>query len=218
MTRPRHLWSAEDDATLARLYPTHSAAEIAALIGASVKAVWSRAAGLGLKKPAAWIAETARRNSLKEGHGGRATQFRKGQTPWNAGREFDPGGRSHDTRFKPGHRGGNALELWQPVGTTRINKDGYTERKINDVFPMHRRWRAEHLVIWEAANGPLPKGHAVAFKDGDKTHLDLDNLELITRADLLRRNSSQRWGKEVFSLIQLKGAITRQLNKPPEAA
>jgi len=216
--RTRKLWTAADDEKLREIYPTLSAAEAGAVLGASVKAIWARAAGLGLKKSSAWLRERSRKNSLKEGHGGRAHQFRKGQAPWNAGMAFEAGGRSQDTRFQPGNRSGMALHLWKPVGTTRLNKDGYLERKINDDFPIHRRWRGEHLVIWEAKNGPLPKkGYAVAFKDGDKTNLVEANLELITRAELLRRNGVHRWGEDIARVIQLKGAITRQLNKEKTA-
>ena len=107
--------------------------------------------------------------------------------------------------------------MWQPVGATRI-KDGYLERKINDGMPIHRRWRGEHLVIWEAVNGPLPKGHAIVFRDGERTHITLENLELVSRRELMRRNTVHRWGEEIARLVQLKGAITRQLNKQEKTA
>lgn len=42
--------------------------------------------------------------------------------------------------------------------------------------------------IWEKANGPVPKGHVLILKDGDPLNLKLDNLELITRAELIARN------------------------------
>ena len=140
------------------------------------------------------------------------TRFKSGHTPWNKGMKgLDIGG--HATWFKKGHRGGKAMYLYQPIGTERISKDGYLQRKINDDLPLQRRWRLVHLLVWEAANGPAPPNHAVVFKDGNKQNIVLDNLELISRAELMRRNSHHQYGPEVSKLVQLRGALTRQINK-----
>ena len=121
-------------------------------------------------------AERARIRSLAPNHGGRPTRFHADQTPWNKGIPYDAGGRSRETRFRPGQRQGRALALWQPVGSLRINADGYLQRKINDDKPYYKRWRAEHLIVWEAAHGPLPKGHAVIFRDGDKMNVSARDI------------------------------------------
>lgn len=215
MTKKRHrdYWSPEDDATICQHYPTHSAQEVGAMIGRSTKAIWQRAHTLGVNKSRAWIAERARQAMQSKDHPGRATQFAKGLTPWNKGQSYHAGGRSSETQFKPGVRQGRALSLYQPVGSLRIDRDGYLQRKINDDKPFHKRWRAEHLVIWEEANGPLPKGHAVIFKDGDKTHITLDNLELVSRYELMQRNTVHRHGPEIAALSQLRGALKRQINR-----
>jgi hypothetical protein len=73
-----------------------------------------------------------------------------------------------------------------------------------------------HRLLWEEHNGPFPDGHALVFKDRDKTNIVIENLELITRRELMLRNSSQRWGKEVFQVIQLRGAINRKLRSLSE--
>jgi hypothetical protein len=86
------------------------------------------------------------------------------------------------TQFKAGHRPWN----YMPVGSERINGEGYMDIKIADP----NIWRAKHLVIWEAANGPLPKGHAVMFCDGNKMNTDPDNLILVTRKQLVRLNQN----------------------------
>ena len=121
------------------------------------------------------------------------------------------GGR--ETQFKPGHLSGRAAQNIKPIGFERVSKDGYLERKINNDMPLQKRWRAVHLLIWEAANGPLPKGHAVAFKDGNKRNLVLDNLELVPRTELMRRNTFHQYGPEIAQVVRLRGAITRQINK-----
>lgn len=116
------------------------------------------------------------------------------------------------TQFKKGHRYGRAQQLYKPVGSERLSEGGYLERKINDDMPRWSRWRAVHLIEWEAVNGPLPTGHALTFKDGDKTNLVLDNLVLITRAELMRCNSYHQYGPEIAQLVQLRGAVSRRIN------
>lgn len=209
----RKPWAPKDDAAIRAHYPSHSAREVGAMIGRSASAVFNRAHQLGIYKTPEWIAERARQAMQRPEHPGRATQFVKGGTSWNAGKQFKAGGRSVDTQFKPGIRLGRAQALYQPVGSTRLDADGYLQRKINDAKPFHKRWRAEHLVIWEAANGPLPKGHAVVFKDGDKTHIALDNLELVSRPELMKRNTVHRHGPEITALSQLRASLTRQINR-----
>ncbi len=54
----------------------------------------------------------------------------------------------------------------------------------------------------------------VCFIDGNKQNLSLDNLALLSRSDLMRLNSyHNRYPKEIARLIQLRGALMRQINK-----
>jgi hypothetical protein len=106
---------------------------------------------------------------------------------------------------------------WRPLGTERISKDGYLERKVTDLQGV-KNYRAVHLLNWEAVNGPLPAGHAVVFKDGNKHNVALDNLELITRAELMRRNTRHRLPPELNAVIQLRGVLNRIINNKKREA
>ena len=66
---------------------------------------------------------------------------------------------------------------------------------------------------WPILEGIIPPGHALIFKDGNKRNFALDNLELVSRAELMRRNSVHNYGPEIARIHQLQGAITRQINK-----
>jgi hypothetical protein len=101
----------------------------------------------------------------------------------------------------------------------RVCSDGYLERKLTDdpaIVPA-RRWVAVHRIVWEAAHGPIPAGHIVCFKPGKKTavleEVTSDRLECITRAENARRNHPRNHSPELARLVQLKGAITRQVNR-----
>ncbi len=209
----KHTWTEAEDTLLRDRFAELSAAELAAMLGVGIKIIYWRAHVLGLRKSREWIAQRASQRSLKPGHGGAKNHFKKGATPWNKGLHYVTGGRSAETQFNPGVRRGRAVELWRPVGTLRVNSGGYLERKVNDDRPFYKRWRSEHLLIWEAAHGPLGKGLAIVFRDGNKQNLCIDNLECISRYELMRRNSVQRHGPEVAALTQLRGALKRQINR-----
>lgn len=208
----KHEWTPDEEQKLAAWYADHKTAWIARQLGLEARQVYEKANRMGLRKSHAFLSSEASGRLRRDDHRGRLTRFQPGQAAWNKGTQFRPGGRCQETQFKKGHRGGRALEVYQPIGTERINKDGYLERKINDGMPLQKRWRAVHLLVWEAANGPLPAGHAVVFKDGDKTHIALDNLECITRAELMRRNTRHNLPKELSDLIALRAALNRRIN------
>lgn len=146
------------------------------------------------------------------------TSFKPGQIPWNKGIHFEAGGRSHETQFKKGQMSGAAQRKYVPIGTLRISKDGYLERKMTDdpsLMPT-RRWTAVHRLVWEAAHGPIPAGHIVVYRKGMKTAVEeeitVDRLECISMAENLRRNGVWR-DQELGKLYQLKGAMMRQVNR-----
>ena len=59
----------------------------------------------------------------------------------------------------------------------------------------------------------MPPKHAVRFKDGDRTNIAIENLELIHRGNLMRKNSVHNLPKELVRVVQLRGAVVRQINK-----
>lgn len=107
--------------------------------------------------------------------------FPKGNVPYNKGqaRPYHPN--SARTQFKKGNRTGRANENYKPIGTERVTRDGYIERKIHDGLPLQSRWRAVHLIQWEAVHGPLPQGHCLKCLDGDKSNTDPSNWTLMSR-------------------------------------
>lgn len=52
-----------------------------------------------------------------------------------------------------------------------------------------QNWYPLHQYLWELMNGKPEKNMCVAFKDGNTLNVLYDNLELITRAENMKRNS-----------------------------
>lgn len=215
-------WTEAEDAQLRERYANELTTEIGRDMARSDRSVYQRAMQLGLKKgPVAQERQRAlaRRLALTDPRI-IAGRIKKGATPPNKGLRR-PGwapGRMAETQFKKGRPAVDARN-YLPIGTLRIDgKDGYLERKVTDDHPVPaRRWVAVHRLVWEDANGPIPPGHRVAFKPGMKTavleEITPDKLELVTAAEMMRRNTRHNLPKEINEAIQAKAVLTRVINR-----
>lgn len=207
----KRLWSKQDDALMRKRYPHEPTPVIARDLRRTVFAVYGRAEVLGLKKSAAYLASPHACRLRRGDHVGAAFRFKKGQVPANKGLRR-PGwgpGRMKETQFKKGHR-----QRWMPVGSTRL-VDGYVYVKVADVpnVPHTVNWLPLHVIEWERVNGPMAPSHVLAFKNGDRTDIRLDNLECISRRALMARNSLHNLPTPLAETIQLLGALTRQIRR-----
>lgn len=201
----RH-WTTVQLQMMREFYPHMPTRALAQVIGRTNRSVKLKAQALGLKKTPAYYREFA---------GIAGARFAKGHLPANKGvKGWNAGGRSAETRFKPGQR----PHTWKPVGSYRTNSDGYLDRKVTDTGYTPRDWVAVHRLVWIEANGPIPAGHSITFKPGRRTtELSLitpDALELVSRVDLMRRNSVHAvMPPELARLVQLRGALIRKINR-----
>jgi hypothetical protein len=216
----RRAWTAEEQAALCARYPHEHTVVVAAALGRSVASVYQRAFALGLHKSAAYLASPAAcRTNGRQGIGSR---FEKGSVPFNKGLRR-PGwgpGRMKETQFKAGERRGAAARNWRPVGTIATDAEGYQRIKVREArkgeaygFGNVRVWPLMQRHVWAEAHGPIPTGYTVCFRDGDKTNCALGNLELVSRSDLMKRNSVHNLPKPLAETIQLIGALNRQIRK-----
>jgi hypothetical protein len=175
-------------------------------------ATFGRARQLGLAKTAEYLASPDACCLRREGSPGIAYRFPKGHTPANKGLRrpgYGPG-RMKKTQFKKGQAGWN----WRPIGGQRL-VDGYLYTKVSDVrcVPWTRNWRPTHVLLWEKHRGQVPPGHALKFINGDRTDVRLDNLQLLTRRELMARNTVHNLPKPLAQTIQLLGALKRQIRR-----
>lgn len=208
--RRRRYWTEAELELLRASYADTPTAELAELFGRLVGSVYQKAITIGLRKSQAHLASTASGRLQQGGGVGKATRFQKGHASWNRGRKgYQPGGASVATQFQKGAR----PHTWRPIGTERINADGYRDRKITDTGYPPRDWRGVHLLLWEEHHGPVPPGHAVVFRNGNKADVRIENLELLTRRELMARNTVHNLPAAIVQVVQLRGALVRQINR-----
>lgn len=228
MTRKSHpntrrSWTADEDETLRINWPRFPAFLIAHVLERPRAAVYRRAALLGLQKAEDFHTQplAALWNGTQE-PGSIASRIKPGATPANKGLRR-PGwyaGRMRETQFKKG-RPASESRNYVPIGTEKVDpKRKVLMRKVTDdpaLFPVNR-WRPVHVMVWEAANGPVPEGHIVVFRPGLKTliaaEITADRLETVTLAENMRRNSyHNRFPPELKELVHLKARITRRVRR-----
>jgi hypothetical protein len=211
--RPRRYWTPEEDARLRELYPDATVQTLCAEFGRHIRQIYARAHALGLRRSAEYLASPAACRLRRGDNPGIRTRFQPGHKTWNAGMKGYSAPGTEATRWQKG----NLSHTWQPIGTEVVDSEGYLKRKISNLrAPARRDWKFVHVLVWEAEHGPVPPGHAVVFRNGNKADIRLENLELITRAELMRRNSIHRWPRELRDVMRLAGKLKQTIEERDE--
>lgn len=203
-------WTDSEKSLLRAKYPDTPTAELARAMGRSIGQVYQAAVRFGLRKSAAYMAGPHAFLLRRDNDAGIGNRFKTGGVPWNKGLKGVNGHSS--SQFTPGHR----PLTWKPIGTERTTKDGHLQRKMTDTGH-GRDWVSVHVQVWTEAHGPVPAGHVVVFKDGNVRRIEIDNLELLSRGELMERNSVHRYPAALKSVMRLKAVLTRRIGEYEES-
>lgn len=210
MKTTRTCWTPEQIKLLYEHYPHERTENLVPTIGRDMRSIYAKAVKLKIGKSAEFLASPASgRTNGKQGTGSR---FKEGVSSWNKGRKgIDISGeRGKATQFKPGSKPHN----WQPIGHERITSDGIQQRKVTDTGISQADYVPLHVLLWAEHNGPVPDKSIVVFRDKNRQNITIENLECITRVELMRRNSYHtKYPKEVALLIHLRCVLKRQINR-----
>jgi hypothetical protein len=174
---------------------------LAKRIGVSQTVIRTRIRQLGLVIPKEIIEKRKMDSRIKKGH-----------VPANKGKKMDPATREKvkHTWFKKGHVPANALE----DGAITIRHD-HPERTWGKPYKYIRislaEWKPLHRHLWEEANGPIPEGMNIVFKDGDTLNCELNNLEMIDNAENMLRNTIHNYPEEIKTNIRLTNKLQRKI-------
>ncbi len=202
-------WTAQEIKELRARFPDEPTAKLARDLGRPVASLYNLAHKLRVRKSAAFYASPA--SGRTNGRQGIGYRFRKGQASWNKGMKGlrTPG--SEKGWFKKGAKPANT---WKPIGTEVVTKDGYVVRKVTDIGGYNNNdWKFVHHLAWEKRRGPVPPGHALIFRNGNKRDFRIKNLQLLTRAQLMKKNSIHNYPEPIKDLIRWGGVLTRVINQ-----
>jgi hypothetical protein len=200
---------------LKRDYPATSSAGLAKRYGCTLSAIYRASWGLGLKKDREFMRREQKLN-FTEDHPARKFWIRKGTAPHNKGKKqteyMSPEAieKVKRTWFKKGYLPPNTLQDY--AITERRDSSGRIYKYIRTGLA---KWVPYHRYLWEQKCGKIPKGYNIQFKDGNTQNCTVDNLYMISQPDQMRNENSYlvRYPDEIRQLVQLKGALTRQINK-----
>lgn len=174
MKKRTHIWTDEQKEFLKVHYPKNSRADLLNLFNLTFATNIKLGQLIGCLK-------NNRITSGRTGH------FSAGHVPANKGTRgvYNIGG--NITSFQKGQVAHN----YKPIGYERVDRDGYLLVKVQDDGPWHKRWRAKHRVVWEEVYGEIPKDNCLIFLDQNKQNVSLENLRLISKAQLSRMNQHE---------------------------
>lgn len=178
--RARKPFTKKEDAYISRRIRHASIKAIAREMGRTAQMVSVRAKELGF---ADLIVQKALDSRIKPG-----------TIPGNKGKRLadymspETIARTAASRFQKGHLPVNTKER---DGVITIRTD-HAKRGGGHQYKWIRvslgQWVPYHKYRWEKYRGPIPRGYCLWFKDGNTLNVRLQNLELITRQENLRRN------------------------------
>jgi hypothetical protein len=124
-------------------------------------------------------------NSLKGRRCCMKTEFKKGSISWNKGKKGLT--KANKTSFKKGHKPKNYM------GGLRVSdRDGIYIRCEDYKYDNGKRIVGKYESLarynWKKKFGKIPKNSIIFHKDLDRLNNDIQNLELISRKELLKRN------------------------------
>jgi hypothetical protein len=195
-------WTEEEMRILRELYPHTRTEELCNILNRSASSVYGQANTHGIKKSQEFIDYLLSLEADRLRKFGTATRYKKGQVTWNKGKKGYIG--ANVTSFKKGQLPHNT----KSNGDTRLDKEGYVLVKV-----AHKKWIRKHRLIWEEANGPIPKGFYLRIKDKNKENYNLDNMELVTMAENMRRNMVHRYPEELKKTIRALQKLKRTIKK-----
>ena len=166
--KPQHKWTDEEKEYLASIVKGSTYKEITEKMNDKFEYNFSEEQVKGMMY----------RNKLTTGTCG---YFKKGSTPWNKGLKGYMG--ANKTSFKKGTIPPNQV----PIGTESITKGGYIKVKVGEP----NKWKLKQRYIYEQHYGEIPKSHNVIFADKNIRNFDINNLVLVSKAEMLILNNNK---------------------------
>ena len=195
-------WTKKEVDILREKYPDMNTRDLSKILKRRVACIQQKAFSLNIRKSEAYMIEDRKRLA----DNGKKHRYNKGHTPHNTGQKMPAHvyEKVSKTFFKNGHKPHNT----KYDGYIIVNSDGYKMIRESD-----NHYVLLHRKVWTDKYGPVPPQHCITFKDKNPLNCDIDNLELITRAENVKRNQLHKYPAELQQLIKLKNTLKKKINE-----
>jgi hypothetical protein len=212
-TAMRKPWTKEALDCMIFLYPDFTAKEISEITGMGQSSIYRKAQQLCLNKSEAFNKSIYSGRLSRATHNFAAGQFKKGHQPYNKGKKLhefmsEKGIQNFKkTCFKISHLPHNTLSNGEI--TIRKDKHNHTYKFIRVALGI---WKPLHVHNWESSYGSIPENHVIVFKTSDRMNCDTSNLELVSRAELMARNTIQRYPEELKQTMKYLSKLNNEIH------
>lgn len=206
----RRLWPDQERQVMINMFANNYTETICEMLNRSYCSISNQAFLMGLKKSDAFIKMELKKQAERLRIIGVAGRYKKGREPENKGKKMpsEVYEKVKHTMFKKGQQPHNSYKDWNEV--LRTDKKGKDYFMIK--LPNEKKLKYKHTWIWETNNGKVQKGFNVVFKDGNQLNCILENLECISNAELMQRNTIHRFPAELKNTIRLVNKLKRNIN------
>jgi len=142
--------------------------------------------------------------------------LKKGHVPPNKGRKQvdymtpEQIERIKKTQFKKGHKPPNTLSPGEIV-IRHDHPDRPGSHPYKYIGTAAGKSEPLHRFKWIEAYGEIPKSMNIVFKDGDSLNCSYRNLEMISSAELMKRNTIHNYPPEFKTTLKLISKINRKI-------
>jgi hypothetical protein len=137
--------------------------------------------------------------------------FKKGCVSWNKGKKIVSTEAMKATQFKKGDIPANTLP--EHTIAARMDKSGriYLWLRLG-----RRNWKHVHVCLWEHYHGKVPAAHCVVFLNKDTFDVRIENLELITMQENMKRNMIHNYPEPIKKAIRTLSKLKRTIKTKTE--
>lgn len=90
------------------------------------------------------------------------------------------------------------------------------EQKRKGTLYMRKRRKTHppaHVAKWTRYRGPIPKGKFIAFKDGNRKNISMQNMELVNRRQWIHWAMIGKYPKELIVTMQTLGRLRKAIGE-----
>ena len=142
---------------------------------------------------------------------GAKSRYQKGREPESKGKPMPKHvyDRIKESMFKKGHFPHNTKKVGYEVLRRDKNGNYYWFIKVEG----KRKLEPKHVHLWVSVHDKVPASYNIVFKDGNTQNCIIENLECISDAELMLRNSKANYPTEIIPTMIILKKLTKKIHE-----